>query len=453
MDLFDTCFTGLPELVDRADITESFAKLGSFYDVNRWQLPLPLWANRPYDFSGADAWQEVQSEIRASDPGRPFCLYLHIPFCTSKCGFCDSYSFKLAARVEEHATRYLDLLCGELALWSRIDPLSGRPVSTVHLGGGTPAFIGERGLARLVDTIRQRFSVDDSTEWALETTVESLTPGMIAALERLGFTRLHLGIQTLEDDSRRLIGRRRPAGEALAIAAEMRSRGWIVSVDLIAGLPGQTLAGYMGGISDLVAAGVDGFSLYELLIYPQNRRWAESHGLVDRDHLPNALMFAAGAALLEARGFKKNLFNHWANDRDANVYFTFPQRGDDLLAIGTIADGVFGGVHYRHPRYAPYTMAEPPGLEGGLRRTAFEDRLKPLVTALLAGALQVPFLDQLKGRRLAALLARWAACGLIASDGKGMALTSTGSWFTGTMIAELTRALGAEVSREKGDHV
>jgi coproporphyrinogen III oxidase-like Fe-S oxidoreductase len=153
-------------------------------------------------------------------------------------------------------------------------------------------------------------------------------------------------------------------------------------------------------------------------------------------------MFQAGASLLSASGYGKNLFNHWANGRDTNVYFTFPTRAEDCLAIGTIADGVFGDYHYRHPRYADYlSLAQSglPGLEGGLRRTPFESKVQPLVSSLLSGRLSGALEAALYTPEGMLLLPQWLKHGLIErnSDG-GLQLTNSGSWFAGNLIAELT---------------
>lgn len=142
--------------------------------MNRWRLPLPVWAQRPYDDSGVRAWETLQRDLAGADPARPFCIYLHVPFCSSKCGFCDSYSFKLDSHRDERIAGYVDCLCRELRLWSEQGHLRQRPVSTVHLGGGTPPFLGEGGLARVVECCRDCFNVSPETEWALEATVESL---------------------------------------------------------------------------------------------------------------------------------------------------------------------------------------------------------------------------------------------------------------------------------------
>jgi coproporphyrinogen III oxidase-like Fe-S oxidoreductase len=449
MDALTRFFLPVPEDIDLAEIRRQWCALAPAYDPEQWQLPLPLWARRPYEHDGSGAWQAARRAAASSPPERPICVYLHVPFCSSKCGFCDSYSFRLGTHTDEHVERYLERLCYELRLWSLEASLSQRPVSTIHLGGGTPAFLGESALERLVRCCRQHFAVSDQTEWALETTIASLTPSMSACLDRLGFRRLHLGVQSLQPDVREAIGRRRPPGDVLRAVETHLALGWVVSVDLICGLPGQTLEGWLSGVRALIYAGVDGFSLYELLIYPQNRAWAQQYDLLERSHLANYFLYQAGASLLARQGYRKNLFNHWARDRDQNVYFTYPTRGEDLLAIGTIADGVFGDYHYRHPRYAAYlrsACAGLPGLEGGLRENPHEKWAKPLETAILSGFVPAPLVRDLRQLVLPtgrAVLERWIEHALVTSneDG-GLSLTTNGSWLAGNMVSELSCSLG-----------
>jgi coproporphyrinogen III oxidase-like Fe-S oxidoreductase len=440
---FEDFFRHAPSTLNLSSIHREWSSLVDHYDVERWQLPLPLWAQRAYTDSGARAWQVVREDLSNLDPQRPLCIYLHIPFCSSKCGFCDSYSFKLGAHKNEHIESYVKHLCEELRLWSRQGNLRQRPISTVHLGGGTPAFLGESAFRRLMECCRVNFAVSPETEWALETTVESLVPSTIGTLHDLGFRRLHLGIQSMQDTVRKTIGRRCSAGQAIQVIETVGAMGWITSVDLICGLPGQTLEGFLGGINRLIECGVNGFSLYELLIRLQNYHWSVRQGLTNRSHLPNYFMMHAGANLLEARGFHKNLFNHWADDRDQNIYFTFPTREEDCLAIGTIADGVFGDYHYRHPRYAEYltlSNSQSAGLEGGLRRNALEIQLQPLTTAILSSHIPPALLPALQRLDFSgvSLLDHWVSHALVQIEASGgFCLTTNGTWFTGNMINEL----------------
>jgi coproporphyrinogen III oxidase-like Fe-S oxidoreductase len=442
---FDRFFQGTPPEVDVEGIRRRWLALEPPYMVDDWTLPLPVWAKRGYTETGAEAWDILHHQLYGNTALNPLCVYLHIPFCSSKCGFCDSYSFKLGRRKGQHINEYVSLLEQELHVWSQRGNLSQRPVTTVHFGGGTPSFMGVEPFSRIVAGCREYLSIMPETEWALESTVTHLGPEMLACLHELGFRRLHLGVQTLEDLVRKHIGRRQTAEKVLAKTAEIVEMGWVVSVDLICGLPDQTLEGFLEGIKALWEAGVHGFSLYELLIYPQNWKWAERYGLTERTHLANYWMFQAGASFLEGLGYNKNLFNHWADAKDENVYFTFPTRGEDLLALGAIADGVFGDYHYRHPGYNRYRRIASekfPGLEGGTRRNGLENALHPLTTAILAGSIPPELVSTLEVRwpeASEALLQRWLELELMErrdQDGH-LCLTSSGSWFAGNMISQL----------------
>jgi oxygen-independent coproporphyrinogen-3 oxidase len=429
-----------PRLADVESIRRALASLNGAYDPAGWQLPLPPWARRRYEYDGPAAWRQLEARLGSGLEEQPFCIYAHVPICSSKCGFCDSYSFKVGAPIGRVAAAYVEALSAELAAWAGLGNLAARPVSTVHLGGGTPTCLGAHGLTRLAECLRDRFNIRPDTEWALESTVDALTPEVMEAMQNLGFRRLHLGVQTLEDDVRRLIGRRRTGAEVLEKIRQTLAMGWIVSVDLICGLPRQTWPGFLDGIEQLAAAGVDGMSLYELLVYRQNRRWSERHQVAAADHDRNLVHFLSGAHLLERRNYRKNLFNHWAGSRDKNTYFTFPMRGEDLLAVGAIADGVFGNFHYRHPVYSEYiagAFGKHPVLEGGLVRNKVEERQRPVATALLSGTFAAETMEYHLPGSSSALLHRWEVNGLIRPAEAGlMTLTPSGSWFAGNMIRE-----------------
>jgi coproporphyrinogen III oxidase-like Fe-S oxidoreductase len=445
LSFFDQFFHSAPPDVDVDAIWQEWLALKPPYDVAARHIPLPVWARRPYTESGAQAWETLQSDLRRIPAHKPLCLYWHIPFCGSKCGFCDSYSFKLGQHQTEYIDDYVELLLQEMHSWNAQGELRHRPVSTVHLGGGTPTYLGERALRRLIETCASLFTVSPHTEWALESTVADLPTTMLSCLHSLGFRRLHIGVQSLEDPVRQNIGRRRSAAEVMAKIVEAIDRGWIVSVDLICGLPGETLTGFLNGIKALWQSGVHGVSLYELLIYPRNHRWAAQWSLTERDHLANYCMFQAGAHYLSDLGFKKNIFNHFASERDQNRYFTFPARAEDLLALGSIADGVFGDYHYRHPIYKQYRQSANrnfPGLEGGLRRNAVENYLHPIETALLAGRIPAalsPALEIGLPNTDDTLLNKWLALALLEYNAaeETFQLTANGSWFAGNMLTEL----------------
>lgn len=436
--------------LDLDAITRQYASLTPRYRVENWKLPLPPWAMRPYDHNGEQAWRRLVEDSMNAQARTPMCIYMHIPFCSRKCGFCDSYSFKLASHVEENMNAYVDHLCQEMTAWKTHCALESRPISTIHLGGGSPTYLPPHQLERLVNQCRELFNTSSNTEWALESTAHGLTPEMLSSLHDMGFRRLHVGVQSLEDDVREKIGRQSPADRVIAAISNALDLGWVVSVDMIVGLPDQKMEPFLEDIEKLVTLGVNGFSIYELLIYPQNTHWAVSHGLDNRDHLFNYLIFQAGAMLLQKRGFRQNLFNHWSDELDKNVYFTSPSRGDDLLAIGAIADGVFGRYHYRHPPYAKYMKSGHggiPNLQGGLLRTELEQKYRGLSTQLLSAHIFAPNLtdfEELRSPQGQRLLDLWSENALVEADGLGgLVLTSNGAWFAGNMTSELFQALQA----------
>jgi coproporphyrinogen III oxidase-like Fe-S oxidoreductase len=440
---FDRFFRRAPAEVDVEKIRQEWQALQSRVpprcQIDERHLPMPIWARRPFTESGEQAWQHLCQDVPTMDPARAFCIYVHVPFCDSRCSFCDCYSFRLGSHREQHIDGYLDLLAQEMRLWSTLGTLSNRPVSTVHFGGGTPTFLGVEPFTRLVGLCREFFAGGPETEWALESTVSELAPEMMSCLRELGFTRLHLGVQTLQDEVREVLNRRATAAAVLSTIGDAVEMGWIVSVDLIYGLPGQTLDGLLGDIRSLHAAGINGFSLYELQLSSRNRAFIEKHGLRDRDRQVNYFLAQAASHLLHALGYRKTLFNHFADDRDTNLYFTFPERGEDCLALGTIADGYFGDYHYRHPEYAVYRRSVSgrfPGLQGGLRRSEVEESLQPLTIALLSGSV-APALFADAGNQT--LLRDWQRSLLLAEDPDTgtLRLTGNGSWFVGNMISDL----------------
>ncbi|MEA4906025.1 MAG: radical SAM protein [Anaerolineaceae bacterium] len=444
---FDPVFDQIPEpyatrAAAQLHALQSHSQGPPAYSVDQRGLPVPVWVRRGLPDEAGRAWEVLQTELHTAPRERPLCIYLHVPFCDSHCEFCDCYAFALRRHRERHTQSYTAHLCTEIGLWAGQVPLSRRPVTSIHFGGGTPTTLGWANLERLVGVLGAHFSVGPQTEWALETTSSSLDEEAFARLHALGFRRLHIGVQSLQDEVRQAIGRREPGAAALQKIERARGLGWIVSVDVITGLPGQTPAGLLDDLDRLVASGAEGFSIYELQHSSHNHRFFESHNLLSQPVLRRYSLFQLAFQHLEAQGYTKNVFNHLARGRDRNLYFTFPQRGEDLLAIGTISDGVFGNYHYRHPEYWDYTRQvspHDPGLLGGLRRTPQEDRLHRIEVQLMSGHVDPHTLGEILGEDQAtALLRKWLKHHMVAASphGDGLALTTNGAWFIGQLLQE-----------------
>ena len=447
-NIFDQFFHSSLPMIDREAIREEWRSIKPPYEINARRLPLPIWARRGLTDSGKKAWATLHDELCQSNETKAYCIYIHIPFCANKCAFCDCYSFRLGRYRSRHIDLYLAALDQEMSLWSQMGSLVQRPVSTVHFGGGTPTFLGEDAFRQLVQSCRHYFNISPQTEWALETTSSELDDPVFSMLDSLGFSRIHLGVQSLDDPIRQLIDRRESSRAVLEKLMKAISLGWVTSVDLIFGLPTQSLESILKDIAMLSNIRVHGFSLYELQRSHRNLQFIEQNGLMNRDRLSEYFFFQGASQLLASLGYEKRFFNHFALEEDKNLYFTFPERGEDCLAMGTIADGVFNSYHYRHPVYAAYCKSVSqtfPGLMGGVRNTAREDCLASLETAILSGEISAPHLVQVFGReRSHALLQQWFESALIATDPEDagrLLLTTNGSWFVGEMMADLFERL------------
>jgi coproporphyrinogen III oxidase-like Fe-S oxidoreductase len=217
-----------------------------------------------------------------------------------------------------------------------------------------------------------------------------------------------------------------------------------VSVDLLVGLPAETLDGMLDGIEHLIHAGVDGFSIYEINISTQNMAFANQYKLLTRDRRENYWMFVAVVIFLLQQEYSKNLFNHFVNDRDQNLYFTFPLRSEDCLAMGAYADGVFEDYHYRHYDYLETiktTSTYQPAIQGGIKRPPPMEKLYPIEIALLSGEIaEHQFKRAFSDAETQILLSRWRAALLIEENQSGTySMTPNGAWFSGNMIQDLHR--------------
>ena len=408
----------------------------------RRALPEPIWARREYDHDGAQAWSAIAAEVASSEDAAPVSVYVHVPFCDRRCPFCDCYSRRLTPRDQEIERAFEQAVLRELGAWASLGALQRRPVTTIHFGGGTPNCLRPDVLSRLVHRLRECLAVNAETEWALESTSSRLAGEGLDALCELGFSRLHVGVQTLDDVVRRRIGRRESAAPVMERLTAALKAHCVVSVDLIYGLPGQTLDGFLQTIGQLVAVGVYGFSLYQLQRGGRNRRFLERHRDPERSELTDYLMFVAAEQFLSAQGFAKNHFTHFARPEDENLYYRHAVRGEDLLALGPTADGVFNAYHYRHPELDAYLDLSGDGpvpMEGGVRELPSEQRTGTLVSSLMGATANDAQLERLCGRRLRD---RWHRLGFLRQGGAAgeLALTANGSWFIAEMIDELRDA-------------
>lgn len=198
-------------------------------------------------------------------------VYVHIPFCASRCSYCDFYS---TLKLETAGSHYVDALIGEAVL--RRCELHGEAVRTLYLGGGTPSQLPLPLLSRLVEGLRGALDLHGVEEFTIEANPDDVTPEWCAALPALGVNRVSMGVQSFEDRILRAIGRRHTSQQVVKAVENLHDVGiGNISLDLIYGLPGQTLDSWAESVDQAIALAPRHVSAYWLTYEPGTRLWRQ----------------------------------------------------------------------------------------------------------------------------------------------------------------------------------
>ena len=238
----------------------------------------------------------------------PAGLYVHLPYCASRCGYC---AFVVTTDGESR-DRYLEALEREASLVAA--EASGAPFDSVYLGGGTPSLLPPAAIARLLDALRDRFSIDPYSEVTLESNPEDVRADAVAAWRRAGVNRVSLGVQSLSDEELAAVGRRHDARRARAALETLAPSGLSISADLILGLPLQTRESFVRSLAGVCDSGVSHVSVYLLETEKSRTIEEDRRSHPDRyldDDAQADLWLEAGEALLE-RGFLHYEISNWA---------------------------------------------------------------------------------------------------------------------------------------------
>jgi putative oxygen-independent coproporphyrinogen III oxidase len=241
-------------------------------------------------------------------------LYLHIPFCSAVCPYCDFSVLRAGVPARK---RFVEHLVAEVALAARAwsDP---RAFDTVYFGGGTPSLLPAEDLERVLVACRAHLSF--ATPWIfLEANPEDVTPDACAAWRDLGVRTLSLGVQSFSDEALRFLGRRHSAQQARAAVETAQAAGFdTVSVDLIFGLPGQTAEAWRRELTAGVALGPGHLSCYQLTIHPRTRFGvaAKRGQLSEMPEGEQAVLFDLTHRFLADAGFSAYEVSNFARSRD-----------------------------------------------------------------------------------------------------------------------------------------
>ena len=305
----------------------------------------------------------------------PLGLYIHVPFCTVKCSYCDFNSY---AGIEDMQAEWLQAALRELSLWT--PRLRDREISTVFIGGGTPSLLPGESVRRLLDAVGSQLQLAADAEITLEANPESVRPERLTTYREAGVNRVSMGVQSLDSGELVFLDRIHSAQRAEEAFAEIRAAGFgNVNLDLIYGLPGQSLATWQSTLERVLSwsGGPDHISCYALTVEegtPLATRVASGRVVeADPDHVAEIADWTAER--LSTAGFEQYETSNYARRglkcRHNLIYW----RNQEYAAIGPGAHGFIDGVRFhvvRSPRLyidrlrASDPASDPPvaGLEG-----------------------------------------------------------------------------------------
>ena len=292
---------------------------------------------------------------------RGFGVYVHVPFCASRCGYCDFNTYTATELGGGGAQEsYADAVLGEVALGARVLDGAAPPVGTVFFGGGTPTLLPAGDLSRILEGVDRAFGLAAGAEVTTEANPESVDPAALRRLRAAGFTRVSLGMQSAAPHVLAVLDRRHTPGRAAVAVAEARAAGFDhVNLDLIYGTPGESADDFAESLRRAIATGADHVSAYSLIVEDGTRLAAQ----VRRGEIPApdddvaADRYLAADAILSEAGFGWYEVSNWATSADARCRHNLLYwRGGDWWGFGPGAHSHVGGVRWWNEKH-PVTYA------------------------------------------------------------------------------------------------
>ncbi len=350
-------------------------------------------------FSEADyrAWAKRTNE---SSPPRPLSLYFHLPFCDTVCFYCACN--KVVTKDRKRASPYLGRLHREIALQAELFDRS-RTVEQLHWGGGTPTFISHEEIEELMNITREHFRLrdDDKGEYGIEVDPREVRPETLALLRNLGFNRLSMGVQDFDPVVQKAVNRIQSEAETFAVLNQARALGFrSISMDLIYGLPHQTVASFGRTLEKIIHAGPDRLSVFNYahlpeMFKPQRRIRAED--LPSPQEKLNILQLTIER--LTQAGYVYIGMDHFARpddelavaQRNGTLYRNFQGYSThaecDLIGMGMTAIGMVGDCYSQNQRtledyYAALDAGKLPVMRG-ITLNADDKLRRAIITQLI----------------------------------------------------------------------
>ncbi|MBD0293152.1 MAG: coproporphyrinogen III oxidase [Jiangellaceae bacterium] len=337
--------------------------------------------------------------------GQPFGLYFHVPFCTTRCGYCDFNTYtaaELGKAPGASRASWADTAIAELRFARRVLGDADCRAQTVFFGGGTPTLLPPNDIRRVLQAVAAEFGLASDAEVSIEANPETVTPDTLGELRAAGCTRISIGMQSVREHVLAILDRVHTPGRTAEAVADAHRAGFEhVNVDLIYGTPGETLDDWKASLESAVDCGPDHLSAYALIIEPGTKLAAR----IRRGELPapndddQADKYLLADDVLMAAGFQWYELSNWATSHAARCkHNTLYWTGANWWGVGPGAHSHVGGTRWwnvRHPAAwaARVAAGESPaqGREVLDRATGRVERI--MLETRLAGGVDVRVLD------------------------------------------------------------
>jgi putative oxygen-independent coproporphyrinogen III oxidase len=383
--------------------------------------------------SNLDSWAPRAGAVGA---------YLHIPFCTKRCGYC---SFNTAPDSPGAVARFLPALLGEVDIVARAPWAGAVDLRSVFLGGGTPSLLPVEAMADILERLRARLGVEPGAEITVECNPESVSLERLAGYRRAGVTRISLGVQSLDDRILPTLDRLHSAAQARRAFDDARAAGFDdVSVDLIYGLPGLDLATWEETVKRALGWEPDHLSAYALTL-DEGSLW-NSAGVT---RLPAeetvTAQYGRLTELAAEAGFEHYEVSNYARPGHRSTHNQIYWRAEEYLGLGPGACGFLGDVRYGNvkpvERYGDLVAAGVPPVATHETLTPRQRMAERLILGLRLGdGVPAAWLDEraaLGPARLPATLEAWRERGLLGESDGRVRLTEAGFLLSDALFIEL----------------
>ena len=401
--------------------------------------PLPLGDPAPAD-------GRLPSDL-AIDTAVPFSAYLHIPFCTVRCGYCDFNTYTSTELRGAKQEDYASTLISEIALARRVldDAGARRPMDTVFFGGGTPTLLPAGDLARMLDAATDAFGLAEGAEVTVEANPDTVTPEVARILADAGVTRMSVGMQSAVPHVLAALDRtHRPENVRTAVAAA-KDAGLAVSVDLIYGAPGESLSDWEASLDAALALEPDHISAYALIIEDGTKLARE----IRRGEVPTpdddlqADMYELADARLADGGFDWYEVSNWARTPDRRSRHNLAYwRGSDWWGFGPGAHSHVAGLRWwnvKHPAAYAQRLSASESPAAGTERPDEESRTleRILLLSRIREGIAVDDVPSANRSRVAGLMADGLVDPVAALQGR-IQLTLRGRLLADAVVRQLT---------------